>query len=197
MKAKPYTSDAASCRTFIAVPIPPELANLISLWLKSWRTLNLGVRWASEEQLHFTLAFLGDVPDASQFTVNDVCRLVARTFPPFTIRLGKLGMFPPRGEGRVLWIGLSHGDETMQRIQKALSQRFQEAGFVFDEREFVPHLTLGRAKPGARLQRTWLERDTQDLQAMDLWVKEVWVMKSELTPDGAKYSILAQCPLGE
>jgi 2'-5' RNA ligase len=196
MNSKLHTSDSSFCRTFIALPLSPEMANLINLWLKNWRLLNSGINWSTEGQLHFTLVFLGGIPETSLEKIIEICRAAAMASRAFAFRMGELGIFPARGDGHVLWIGLSEGAKAMTEIQDELSRSLREAGFALETREFVPHLTLGRSKPGAKIQRTWVERDTQDLQALEDAAKEILVMKSELSPGGAQHTVLARCPLG-
>ena len=60
-------------------------------------------RWIAAEQLHLTLVFLGEVPDSTVLGLIEGCRLPLDV-PSFELALKGLGVFPPRGDPRILWL---------------------------------------------------------------------------------------------
>ena len=56
------------------------------------------VRWMTEDQLHLTLRFIGEVDNGGANEVADALSLVPGV--PFELRLKGIGHFPPRGEPR-------------------------------------------------------------------------------------------------
>ena len=92
-------------RYFVALDLPVALREeLLGL------TVGLpGTRWVDEDQLHLTLRFLGDVNGA---VLRDLTTALGRIrAEPFTVQLGGVGFFPPRGEAEVLWLGVEKSPE--------------------------------------------------------------------------------------
>jgi 2'-5' RNA ligase len=101
------------------------------------------VRWVRPEQSHLTLVFLGEVSDARVAGVVDA---VGRNVPgaAFEITLESVGVFPPRGAPRVLWVGVGAGTAPLVELQRRLAERITALGVPLEERPFHPHLTLAR-----------------------------------------------------
>jgi RNA 2',3'-cyclic 3'-phosphodiesterase len=177
-------------RVFLAVIPPPETQAAVAAVISSLRAPGDGVSWVREKNLHFTLRFLGEVTEA---TANRAAlaageAAVART--RFTIVLGRAGAFPDDQRARVLWLGPTRGEDALVALAEALEQRLVAHGFPRSEREFSPHLTLGRRRqPGpaatSKLQKPALETRT----ALSFEVRELTVIESVLSPGGSQYSV--------
>lgn len=63
-------------------------------------------------------------------------------FEAFTLSLTKVGYFKRR-EGNIYWLGVE-GNETLFNMQKKLHQSLIDKGFELEDREYRPHITLGR-----------------------------------------------------
>ena len=101
------------------------------------------VRWMTEDQLHLTLRFVGEVDNGGVDEVADALSLVPGV--PFELRLKGIGHFPPRGEPRVIWTGVERQPELTalkRRIDKALKQ----ADIPKDAQKFKPHVTIARLR---------------------------------------------------
>ena len=100
-----------------------------------------GVRgnYTREENLHLTLAFIGDYPDPQP--VLDALEEV--DFSPFPLTLEGFGHF-----GSLWWAGLRASAPLMataRRVRRALASH----GIPFDRKKFSPHITLLRRAEGA------------------------------------------------
>jgi len=102
------------------------------------------VKWVAAEQIHVTLVFAGEVPGATATALRDA--LLAVPARAMTFALTGLGHFPPRGEPRVIWAGLSGDVDELGRLRADLAARAAAVGIEEDKRPFVPHVTLGRVK---------------------------------------------------
>ena len=102
-------------------------------------------KWVSTENIHITVRFIGHVPDER---VAEVLAAVAPPLlvEPFDLVLGGLGVFPPAGPPRVLWIGLDHGLESLRAMHLEFNRRLERLGFAPEGRAFSAHVTLARAK---------------------------------------------------
>lgn len=128
-------------RLFLAVLLSEDMKNALAGAVEALRSLGAGGRFSRAENLHLTLAFLGetDIADAQR-----AARLTEEAaFRPFDMRLsGALGRFMGR-RGSTLWAGLEQCDP-LARLQSELTAGLAARGIRFDRKPFSPHLTLGR-----------------------------------------------------
>jgi 2'-5' RNA ligase len=142
-------------RLFFALPVPTEAKERLRPSLDAARkTGGEGVTFTRPEQLHFTLAFLGEQPGPDEALAAGE---ILRETPAFDLALSGVGAFPNTERPRVLWLGVSAGAaelmETAERLRAALRRR----GFAIEQRKFRPHLTFGRVRPrGERLAKSGL-----------------------------------------
>ena len=121
-------------RLFIAVRLSPEMKTALT---KAQRAMyDRGVRgnFTPEENLHLTLAFIGEYPSAD--AVMDA--LSGVTFTPFELALDGVCRF-----GDLWWAGLRESaalTAVVRRVRRALA----ESGIPFDRKRFAPHITLLR-----------------------------------------------------
>jgi RNA 2',3'-cyclic 3'-phosphodiesterase len=155
-----------------------------------------GVRWVVRENLHFTVKFLGSVPEDR---VEPILRALE---PPigerqrFLLAAKGIGVFPDLRRPRVVWVGL--GAEAMARLAGDVEQALEPLGFPRENRAFRPHLTIGRWRDGGRAGAA-VEREIESWKGRDFgacWVEEVILFRSDLKPQGPVYSPLGAIPLG-
>ncbi len=152
-----------------------------------------GVRWVNPEGVHLTLRFCGEV---SPETVERIREALAPgvPHPPFSVGLGGLGTFPPRGAPRVLFVAAREA-AMLAEVAAWVEGRVVSAGLPREPRPFHPHLTVGRFRPGARP----LDRDLLGIPcARDLGplaVDRIVMFRSHLEPSGARYEALQSFPL--
>ena len=182
-------------RTFLAVDLGEAAREALAGLLSALKKQAPTVKWIRPENLHWTLAFLGEVEEARIEDAHQACLTATQTTPAFTLALGALGRFPAKGSPRVIWLGLSQGAEALSALQARLSESLKEKDFQMEDREFLPHLTLGRVPRDVRLQQDSALLQTTLPETGSQRVREVLVMRSDLSPAGAKYTKLHRCPL--
>lgn len=189
--------DGGKIRTFMAVGLTDAVRLGLSSVMRNLGPAARGVRWTRPENLHFTLAFLGELESGRVAAAQAAGQEAARACAPFAVRFGGLGAFPPRGHPRVIWVGLSQGAAELTRLQALLAQALGQRGFALEERPFVPHLTLGRVADDVRLAdpAALLGQALPPLETVA--VDRILVMRSQLTPAGAVYSVLHACSFPE
>ena len=185
-------------RTFIAVETSPEVraaaAGLTDRLKRGWRASE--VRWVPPENLHLTLRFLGETEETGVAPLTAALDVVTAGTAPCRLTLGPLGAFPDARRPRVLWLGLKGADTAALRsLQRRIEERVTGLGWEHEGRPFSPHLTLGRIRPGrgADPGAGWTRAAVPELAFR---VDEVVLMRSDLRPDGARYSVLHRSPLG-
>jgi 2'-5' RNA ligase len=95
------------------------------------------------QNLHLTLAFLGQVDAAEVDSVGVAVRAAAEGRAPWRLRWTAAGAFPSALRPRVLWLGVD-GGETLMEVHRVLA----DGGFRVEDRAFRPHLTLARVRRG-------------------------------------------------
>jgi 2'-5' RNA ligase len=184
-------------RLFVAATLPPDLRVQLGALQHDLLGLRSEVRWARPEGIHLTFVFLGEVaPDRLAPVRNAVGAAAAEAPAPFRLRASGLGAFPERGPMRVVWVGIDGDRAAASRLKTLLDRHLAPCGFAPEEREFVPHLTLGRVRrERGHGDRALLERHrSSDLGEFP--VDAVHLIESRLMPEGAQYSTLAGFPLG-
>lgn len=92
------------------------------------------------ENLHITLAFLGERPAELLPKLRDILTHLPRTEVALTI--DKLGYF---SRNKIAWAGMSKAPNELMALQKTLAQMLLDAGIEFNgHAEFKPHITLAR-----------------------------------------------------
>jgi 2'-5' RNA ligase len=183
-------------RTFIAVAASSEVRQGAQRLIEMLRPSAGDVKWVDADNLHWTLQFLGDVDKRD---LPEVCAAVAAAvaeLEPFEIETRGAGAFPSADRPRVLWIGARQGDRQMSVLHAAIERRLKKRGYRGEERRFVPHITLGRARGKARPRALTTELAAlADYDAGTMLVDEVTVYASELGREVPEYRVLARAPL--
>jgi 2'-5' RNA ligase len=182
-------------RTFIAVELTSELRKpLVALLRALPRTRE--VKWCTEQQLHVTLKFLGEVSDAQIARVCAAAAAASAAITPFRLRVSGLGCFPSPRNPRVLWCGVEDPTGGCQQWVRQADPLFDELGFKPEGRAFTPHITLGRSRSaaGSAVMREVMEA-AEPPCTPEMLVDHVVVFESRLLPGGAQYYPLATVPL--
>src|SRR5262249_31497236 len=155
-----------------------------------------GLSWVKADNLHLTLRFLGEVESAMLEHVRKAVTDAAAAVSPFTVSLDGLGGFPPGRAPRVLWAGVWTGGEEMRALHAALETALAAHGIPRESRSFHPHVTLARARDprGAGGLASALGAGPTFGEAR---VRALHLMRSELDPRGARYTVLVEAPLVE
>lgn len=168
-------------RLFIAIELPDE----IKRQLEGMRTEIPGSRWVPLEQIHLTLAFLGDVDDATLGPLAGA--LSAIKAPGFNLRFSGTGCFPDRRHPRVLWGGLEP-EPLLISLASLVREAVLGCNIPLEERPFSPHITLARLKFHA-LREVGEFLDQSRMQTMpQVSVREFALFQSLLTSEGAVHT---------
>ena len=182
-------------RLFIAIPLPPGLALRASEILP---TALPALRRVKPENLHVTLAFLGQTPDERLGEVTAAAAEGAAAVGPFALVFTGAGRFPERGRIRVVWLAIVEGAPSILELGAGVYAGLRSRGVRFDGRPIAPHLTLARvdedaSAPEAKTVAAALEGLASP--SLRFEVTEIAVVQSVLSPKGPRYTILATVPL--
>lgn len=187
-------------RLFIAINIPEAIKSSIAAAQSILREAVPGkaISWTKPEQFHLTLKFLGNVQTPKVELLVETMRVACSSFPHLRLRAENLGAFPNLRRPRVLWVGLTDAGGDLPGLQSAIEQA--SAKFTGDkpEERFSGHVTLGRAKhlDRADLQALSDARSRIGEKFFGEWsAATVEVMRSQLSPAGARHTCVGVCPL--
>jgi 2'-5' RNA ligase len=170
-------------RLFAAVVPPPDvLAELAAELAAALAAHDLdGLRVVPEYQRHLTVAFYGDVREASVADLGERLRRAAARTPPLSLQLNGFGTFPANAaRARVLWAGLVGDVAELTRLAERAAAAGRRAGADVDDRRYRPHLTIARARHDAVDLRDILANSTLDGTT---WATtELVLVKSTLGP---------------
>ncbi|TCO07707.1 RNA 2',3'-cyclic phosphodiesterase [Natronoflexus pectinivorans] len=178
-------------RTFIAVPIQPvePLLEEIEFFKKNLRGVN--VKWVDVNQMHITLAFIGETNSKMEQQITDLLLGLTGQFSTSIIDLSGFGVFSSLKSPRILWIGIKE-NLVLNDLHQYFSSQLQKAGIKVEQRDFVAHITIGRIKQlidEKKFRDSFNGKFTSANHAVLL--SKIVYYESVLRPDGAKYVELA------
>jgi RNA 2',3'-cyclic 3'-phosphodiesterase len=185
-------------RTFLAVYPDPATIRLINDKITALRERFGGIRWTPEHQLHFTLRFFGNLDDKALARAVRVLEDNAREIPALSFPLNSLGAFPDWRRPRIFWIGAGAGGDELEAAARRLDIAFCEAGLGRADKPFRAHLTIGRLREGASLDRSEIDNLRREPFATPPFaVTELRLMLSRLSPKGATHVVHFAVALGK
>lgn len=152
--------------------------------------------WNRDGKFHLTLKFIGEIPQARVERVSFAADHAARNLSPFALVVEGAGVFPKSGTPKVLWLGISDPSGNLTELQALLEQQCAQAGFAKEERSFHPHLTLARLRKPHGARTLAAAHKEMAFAAVEVQVTELLVIRSELSSQGSRYTIITRHPLG-
>jgi 2'-5' RNA ligase len=184
-------------RIFIAINIPQNIKNLLKNYPKKWP--DLPVKWVKPENLHITLSFIGYVNNDELLDICKTVNDVVLKSQPFSIGLkeicyGPLGKMPPR----MVWV-IGEKNEQLNILKNNLEKSLNGKSYFSPEnKNFIPHITLGRIKQWEfrRMEPDEIDDIREEIDAI-FSVDSIEIMESHLKRGGAEYAVLESIPLGD
>jgi 2'-5' RNA ligase len=186
-------------RLFVALDLPEDLRDGLAAW--SERELcDPALRAVRAESLHVTLAFLGYLPEKEIGRLGEIVGRLRSPVP--TIELGDPVAKPSLARARLFALPVSSTGAVA--LQTELEKELVAARlYKSEKRPFWPHVTLARVKhaereskrpmavekPPGKLPKRLLEPILDDIR--------LTLYRSELKPQGAKYTPLARVELSK
>jgi len=183
-------------RTFIALEMNEAQQRHLAEVIRRMSTKLPGMRWVNPAGIHLPLAFLGEMTDEQLGGVRHAVESVAHQSKPFSYRLSRLGSFGSPRQPRVIWMGIDEPAGALSHLHRVLNRELDRRGFEVDKRPFSPHLTLARVRDPLsadelQLLQTILTGKQEGLVATNSYgVEHLYVMKSELSSEGAQYTCM-------
>lgn len=160
------------------------------------RPLIGGASWVAAENLHITLKFLGRVDEPLLELIHAAIERAVAEQRSFDLTVAGLGVFPSASRARVIWAGVTEGAVPLGALAESVEREITPLGFPTEARGFSAHVTLARI--------TQPRRDPNVARALEdgakarfgvVRVERVLLMRSDLSPRGARYTELASSRL--
>jgi 2'-5' RNA ligase len=143
---------AATVRLFFALWPDSALQGRLAAWAKQVAGRGRAMR---RENLHLTLAFLGDTDAA---LLPEIKLLAAEVrFDPIRLPLDRVGYWK---HNRIIWCGACEEPQALTALVADLRARLTAAGVRYDPKPFVSHVTL--------------VRNAASLPEVPAWIPLVW-----------------------
>jgi 2'-5' RNA ligase len=183
-------------RTFIAIDIVPGLRLTQMLTFLKAELSGESVKWVQVDNMHLTIAFLGDTDDQ---TVNKVSSMLSQKcdrLSEFEINIAGAGVFKSIYDPRVIWAGIEDTNE-LRVLYDTIKSGLDDLGIKTEERTFNPHLTLGRIKTmkNSALLKGLIEKYS-GTTLQKVTVSELVFFESILQPAGPVYRPVIVAPFG-
>jgi len=127
-------------RLFVALNFSEEVKNKIediTLRVKEHSTQG---KFVNKGLMHLTVEFLGEISESNIDLIKEAIDCLESE--PFSMILTNIGYFK-RNEGDICWLGIEENAK-MLNMQSQLHERLLKKGFKLEDREYKPHLTIGR-----------------------------------------------------
>jgi 2'-5' RNA ligase len=182
-------------RIFIAVKIVPGVTLLKMISTFKVGLANESVKWTNPENIHITLAFLGDTDERQIIQICSMLKDKCKGSGEFDLLIKGTGIFRNLGDPRVIWTGIEPSVNLID-LYNLIKSGLNEEGFRLEDRPFNPHLTLGRIKylKDKEFLKMLLDR-YQFTEIQKVPVNEVILYESILLPSGPVYKPLSKIGL--
>ncbi|MDR3570207.1 MAG: RNA 2',3'-cyclic phosphodiesterase [Syntrophobacteraceae bacterium] len=184
-----------SIRSFIAIDLTATVRQQIIELIEDLRKSDAQVAWVRVEGIHLTLKFLGNIAPQLIEQIKPALMRAACQTGPLRIEPAGCGAFPDSKAPRVIWVGLGGQTGPLAELARRVENELIPLGCKPEERPFRPHLTVGRVKGRLKLHSLQeLLVSHAGFAAEPFDAAEIVLYKSELRPDGARYSPLFTTP---
>lgn len=172
-------------RSFIAIDLDKLLIDKVADIQKELSKIGK-MKFVHQENLHFTLKFLGDIPEAGVMKVKEELKIIAEQTPEFEIKIKGIRVFPNEKFIRIIWLDIEHGKEEMKKLFDKVN------GIKIGKESNTCHLTIARVKKiNDKNMLIKKLRHLSEKEIGQMTVNQIKLKKSTLTPEGPIYEDLA------
>lgn len=178
-------------RLFVALPLPDDIVDGLA-------SLQEGIpdaAWVTPDNLHITLAFIGEVNGGTQHDIADA--LATIDGPILDLEIAGVDHFVEGSTPKALYAAVV-GNDALTRLHEKVSLVLRAEGIRLDRRKYRPHVTLARfsrrAEMGHHIAQFVASNNLRRFGPFEVDCFRLY--SSLMRPDGAVYTVEAEYPLG-
>jgi len=179
-------------RIFIALEIPEKIKKEISKTQNQLKSSGIQAHWVKPEIAHLTLVFLGETAPNKVGEIEKILKEVGGQISPVNLWLEKIDCFPSPAKAKIIYLSLKGELGKLNALALKIRKLLKKQKINFDQKPFVPHLTLGRLK---KLQNISGLLSKIKILRQEFFVHQLKLIQSTLTPQGPVYKTLASFEL--
>lgn len=134
---------------FYALELPGEIKEMLKDTIHGLQGELPFKTWVHPQDLHITLAFLGNAPEVNMKAANELIGVALNDTTTFKLEIDHLGIFGRKDSPRIFWAGLEKSSE-LNEVREAVFSSCTTAGFSLETRPFSPHITIARKWVGEK-----------------------------------------------
>lgn len=178
-------------RLFISLELPKNIVKSLIEKRNSLVEKPGMVKWEHESKLHITIKFLGDVGENTAALIDKQLKNIK--FGEFQCQFSKYGFFTKNKIPKILYANFVE-NEDIEIFKNIIENEMELCGFTKEKRKFIPHVTLMRLKN----EDDYLKVQNFNEIKIDIEpfvINEFSLLKSELLPNGSRYTKLKEYKL--
>ncbi|MEE9162232.1 MAG: RNA 2',3'-cyclic phosphodiesterase [Candidatus Neomarinimicrobiota bacterium] len=133
-------------RAFLGFDLPDEVRRTAAGLRTLVEDRRQAVRWVKGANIHLTLRFLGATPEQAVTEIAAALESELTKFPALAVQVAATGVFPAASRPSILWLGVAGQTRELQELEEIIHGVVGPMGFPREEREFSPHITIGRVR---------------------------------------------------
>jgi 2'-5' RNA ligase len=132
-------------RLFLGIDLPDQVRKHLDDLCGTLRYLRVSA--IPPQNLHITLKFLGEAEEAAVPPLCEALRGLT-SLEPARVWADRCELLPTRGPVRVVAAGLGGDVGKLRTLHLAVEKACEREGFAPEARQYLPHVTLARARDG-------------------------------------------------
>lgn len=179
-------------RLFTGLSLPASAEEQLGALLARLRAASPGQNWTPQANLHITVKFVGEFPDARLAELKSALAALPRSAPQVTLR--GLGWLPNPHRPRVLFVPV-RASEALAALARSTDEALGALGVAREPREYQPHVTLARIKaPETLAPARQVIASLPAAEFGEFTPPSFHLYRSLTSPRGSAYSILESYP---
>ena len=182
-------------RSFFALELSPDALKVIEAAQKHLAQFEGVYRPIGVEQLHLTLAFLGENDEETTAKLGDLA--AGLEFPRLALGIQGWVPLPKPDVPRVLAVNIADESGELVRFQRRLQDRVFQLAAHKETRPFVPHITFARLKKEVPASAKVVKKGLAAMPSLrsDVWTPGEYLhLARDLSGDSARYQVLRRYP---
>ena len=180
-------------RLFLAIALPESARTCLIERMRVVNERAAKVRWVPAENIHITLKFFGYTSAEQKAVIENTMERVVTKVQPFDLAIAGVKIVRRGRRPQMVWAKVTDCDGELRRLHGRTERLLEQGGFARERRPLSPHITLARIRDGIapweqQMLEEWAESQS-DVEAIPLRVADVVLMRSELKPRGAEYTV--------